>query len=40
MVSAGSSGGIGVPGSGGPMEIIVAVVVIFGLLWVAKRLLT
>jgi hypothetical protein len=40
MVSAGSSGGVGMPGAGGPIEMIVAVVVIIGILWVAKRLLT
>ena len=40
MVSAGSSGGIAMPGAGGPVELIIAVVVVVGLLWIAKRLLT
>jgi len=40
MVSAGSSGGIATPGAGGPVELIIAVVVVVGLLWIAKRLMT
>jgi len=38
MVS--TSGGPGLPGSGGPVEIIVAVLVIAGVIWLIKSWLS